>query len=286
MPFDRDRARRNLDIDLRPITGPWPRQLSDYDYVRTLSKADCAWEFLRRNRDYQADYRASRVISTVTQTIENDIRIVRQSRDCPTAERWGCLTFADPAILAPCPELFWHHETGAPSLACIASESVDVVVTLKSLAERGVALSLLMIGDKQYLRASRGEATLTLTITGASILSNVRLSFQVQGCAQIGPGIEALRLFQKFLIEAPGEIANKRPWTTRWLGLRDALIALDGAQAGASYRDMAVVHFGGQRVANEWRTNSALKDKVRRALARGKAMRNGGYRALLNGEWR
>ncbi|MDZ4842721.1 MAG: DUF2285 domain-containing protein, partial [Hyphomicrobium aestuarii] len=244
------------------------------------------WEFLRRNRDYQADYRASRTISPVTKTLENDILIIRQSRECPTAERWGCLTLADPAIHAPCRELFWRPETGAPSLTCIVSESLDLAFTLKSFAERGVALSVLMIGDKQYLRASRGSATLMLTITGASIFSNVRLSFQVPGCAQIGSGIEALRLFKGFLITAPSKLAVERPWTARWLALRDALVALDGDQAGASYREMAVIHFGEERVAAYWRTNSALKDKMRRALARGIEMRDGGYRALLNGEWR
>ncbi len=143
-----------------------------------------------------------------------------------------------------------------------------------------------MIGDKQYLRASRGQATLILMITGASILSNVRLSFQVPGCAQIGSGIEALRLFQEFLMAAPSGTATERPWTTRWLALRDALIALDGAQAGATYREIARILVGEERAAADWRANTALKDRVRRALARGQEMRDGGYRALPNGEWR
>ncbi|MDX2264800.1 MAG: DUF2285 domain-containing protein [Hyphomicrobiales bacterium] len=286
MPFDRDRPRPKTHIDVGPITPSWPPKLAHYEYVRTLSKADCAWEFLRRNRHYHADYRACLAISTVTQAVENGVLIIRQNRNCPAAEGWGCLTFADPALPAPCPQLFWHHETGAPSLACIASESVDVVLTLTGFAERGVALSLLTIGDKQYLRVSRGQATLTLTITGASIFSNVRLSFQVPGCAHIGPGIEALRLFQEFLIAAPGEMASERPWTARWLALRDALIALDGAQAGATYRDIAGILVGDARAAVDWRANTALKDRVRRALARGKEMRDGGYRALLSGEWR
>lgn len=66
---------------------------------------------------------------------------------------------------------------------------------------------------------------------------------------------------------APGEIATERPWTARWLALRDALIALDGDQAGAFYREMKVLHFGEERVAAYWRTNSALKYKMRRGVA-------------------
>jgi hypothetical protein len=286
MSFNRDCSKPDENLKAVPITPSWLPRLSDYEYVRTLSKTDCAWEFLRRNRQYEADYRACRTIASVTQTVENGVLIIRQSRDCPAAERWGCLTFADPALPAPCPALFWHRETGAPSLACIASESVDVVVTLRSFAERGVAVSLLIIGDQQYLRASRGRATLTLTITGASIFSKVRLSFQVPGCAHIGPGIEALKLFQEFLTGTSGEAATERPWTTRWLALRDALIALDGARAGGTYRHIASVLVGEERAAADWRSNTALKDRVRRALARGQEMRDGGYRALLSGEWR
>ena len=32
------------------------RSASDYDYAETLSAGDMAWEWLRRNDDYQRDY--------------------------------------------------------------------------------------------------------------------------------------------------------------------------------------------------------------------------------------
>lgn len=38
-----------------PDVSRW-RSPSAYDYVEQLSPADMAWEFLRRNRDYQRDY--------------------------------------------------------------------------------------------------------------------------------------------------------------------------------------------------------------------------------------
>lgn len=40
-----------------PDTSRW-RSSSTYDYVDSLSAPDIAWEWLRRNSDYQADYLA------------------------------------------------------------------------------------------------------------------------------------------------------------------------------------------------------------------------------------
>ena len=60
----------------------------------------------------------------------------------------------------------------------------------------------------------------------------------------------------------------------------DAVIALDGHAAGASYREIAAVIFGRDRVARDW-PDPSLKDPVRHSLSRGQAYANGGYRALI-----
>lgn len=64
--------------------------------------------------------------------------------------------------------------------------------------------------------------------------------------------------------------------------LRDALIALDGKCLGASYRDIAIVIYGPERVLAEWISTSRwMKDRVCRAYAKGKELRDGGYLELL-----
>lgn len=282
MPFSRNQAKVTEAIIGEAFFSSWPPLLADYEYLRTLSREDFAWEFLRRNRHYNTDYRAS---DAVIQTIENGIPVTRQHRACQAAEKWGCLTFANPTMPAPSSELFWHPTTGVPTLACIATKSTGLDVTLQGFSQRGVTLSLLAMEDTQYLRVSRSQDALTLAITGVSVRPRMQLSFQILGGATLTRDIEALKLWQSFLTTTSvGRVMQ--PWTARCLGLRDALIALDGAGANTSYRDIAIVIFGETRVAGEWRANSTLKDRVRRALARGQALRDGGYRMLLNGEWR
>ena len=64
--------------------------------------------------------------------------------------------------------------------------------------------------------------------------------------------------------------------------LKAYLIALDGHIAGRSYREIAQVIYGVERVKDVWTSESQfLKDRVRRAVVRGIELMNGGYRDLL-----
>ncbi len=59
-----------------------------------------------------------------------------------------------------------------------------------------------------------------------------------------------------------------------------ALQALDGAQAGASQRDIAQTLFGAQAVALRWHADGELRAQVRHLLARAAGLMRGGYLAL------
>jgi hypothetical protein len=62
----------------------------------------------------------------------------------------------------------------------------------------------------------------------------------------------------------------------------DYLVALDGHLAGRSYRDIAEVLYGTDRIGSYWTDDSrGYKSKVRRAVACGLALMNNGYRDLL-----
>jgi hypothetical protein len=66
--------------------------------------------------------------------------------------------------------------------------------------------------------------------------------------------------------------------TTRQLLVRDALIAVDGRHAGASHREVAEVSVGRKRVREEWSARGGwLKERMRRALAVGEALCDGGH---------
>lgn len=68
--------------------------------------------------------------------------------------------------------------------------------------------------------------------------------------------------------------------------LKRALRTIDGRQSGASYRTLATVFFGADRVAAEpWKTSS-LKAQMARLASYGRMMIDRGYRQLLTREFR
>lgn len=72
----------------------------------------------------------------------------------------------------------------------------------------------------------------------------------------------------------------------RRIRLKHALRCVDGQDADASYRALAVRIFGEDRVADEpWKTSS-LKAQVARLAAHGRMMVDRGYRHLLRGRSR
>jgi hypothetical protein len=131
----------------------------------------------------------------------------------------------------------------------------------------------------QHVVLRGNGATMQLLIEGADIAAGpVALAFAVRGVGAIRDACRDLALLGRILAPA-GRVRRIARWTPTTLKLRDALIALDGRAAGASHRDIAVVLHGNAYVAANWM--AGLKERVRRNLARGVALADGGYRALL-----
>ena len=60
------------------------------------------------------------------------------------------------------------------------------------------------------------------------------------------------------------------------------LQALDGAMTGARHRDIAISLFGERRVLADWGLpDNHLRDHVRRAIAQGRMLMDGGFARLL-----
>ena len=108
--------------------------------------------------------------------------------------------------------------------------------------------------------------------------SPVELTLQVQGLAQIRTAARNLAKLAG-LNELPVRWPKR---SRRQLLMRDALIALDASAAGASYRGIAVAIAGRRRTADEWNSSSrSLKERMRRVLAKGRRLRDGGYLQLI-----
>lgn len=117
-----------------------------------------------------------------------------------------------------------------------------------------------------------------LRLEGARVsIAPVTVTFLIHGV----PDARRLAVFEDLadLLNAPQQrIVRSR----ERLFLRDALVALDGRRVGASYRDMAAILYGSERTRIAWSGLSRwMKDRMRRALARGEYLRDGGYRNLL-----
>jgi hypothetical protein len=72
-----------------------------------------------------------------------------------------------------------------------------------------------------------------------------------------------------------------RPGRSALMHMR-VLQAFDGAQSGATHRQIAVAIFGTAAVRDHWTTNSELRAQIRYLIRRGQALSEGGYRSLLN----
>lgn len=103
----------------------------------------------------------------------------------------------------------------------------------------------------------------------------------VIGKRDIMPRLESLACLNDFL--SSGQLLPRyflpEPRGRR---LTAVLRALDGALQRASHRDIATVLYGRKRVDADWTDpGEHLRDTVRRAIVRGRALMAGGYRSLL-----
>jgi hypothetical protein len=260
---------------------PWPPIKGAYDYALALCPSDFAWEFLRRSPTYQRDYRLNckgAVHSCRRFGVSPRLtRIRRQSRG---ASAWGLQSFVDPALPAPQSPVCWLAAAAAPVLEAIADRTPDdncpdlCVRTLTSARH-------VVIGParEQYVLLRDAETALTLRLHGSrASLAPVRTSILFHGLPNPNLVAKALSTLAG-LVMCP----THDPHVSRdFLFLRDALIALDGLCMGASYREMAAVVYGYQEARAAWSSGSRwMKDRMCRALAKGKQLRDGGYHKLL-----
>jgi len=221
-----------------------------------FSRADFAWEFLRRNRAYQALARhyAGGVVSPADE----------ESLGRP----WGLRFIADPTRREP---VFWRAEV-AP----------DFVVRLTAAPGQGDALPDL----SGLLIARRREASgLYLKLVGGL---QIHVDGELVGPVAIltppGPALErSLRAARALRRALTGQAVPARDLTSQQrLRLRQTLVAIDARRAGRSYREIAREIFGEEAVARHvWRTSS-VRDAVIRLVRGGQALAEGNHLRLLS----
>ncbi|RWP56732.1 MAG: DUF2285 domain-containing protein [Mesorhizobium sp.] len=162
----------------------------------------------------------------------------------------------------------------------LSASSVTSPFELSALPCR--ATVLLAPDEGQHVLLRNAEHTLQLAVSGADILHPVCLRTEAIWPAKLLR--HRLRALECLNALSVGQRLPARlfPREKRGPRLNFVLRALDGSRAGASHRELAEALIGQRRVDADWRDpRDHLRDRIRRAVSRGRALMNGGYRDLL-----
>ena len=78
------------------IGSSWPLDAAAYEYALHLCPSDLAWEFLRRNPDYQRDYRIARRGQQRPRRLKCGSLLSRLHRGPKHSGKWGIYPFCRP----------------------------------------------------------------------------------------------------------------------------------------------------------------------------------------------
>ena len=258
----------------------WELCLDDYAYTRGLDHAGWAWEFLRRNEDYQYYFRTNRAGHPVAIQHVSGATLYRPQRRFLEAEAWGLVLFADPEKSASEADIFWLPGLPTHSATCHARPANDNEIDVISLSKFKCRRAVLAGIDTEMISVKGLGKCINLMVKRGSLLfGDTVLSFFHEGLSTASRHFETMRILTQFSGETDDASSAVDSRHYKYLAY---LVALDGHLAGRSYRDIAEVLYGSDRIGPYWTDDSrGYKSRVRRAVERGLALMNGGYRDLL-----
>jgi len=241
--------------------GRAPQALGARSAGELRSISDYAWEFLRRNPDYRADFLRSAAGA-------------RGEEGGALDPRWGLLFPADPASPPGSAEVYWDPNV-APGLVIplavnhsAAGRPAPRLTPASAPRHAGEDLHLQMGGGLQLLL--RGEAR-----------PEGRLVVVLALDEDFGLRVRAVQALHRAV--SGGRAPRSRLTRAQRARLDHCLQALDGALERQSYRTIAQTLFGSGVVQREtWKTSSARAVTIR-LVRSGKALMRGGYLKLLRG---
>lgn len=258
----------------------WDRCLSDYAYTRGLDQGGWAWEFLRRNAAFRRDCRIHRAGHPVAVPHVSGAVVLRLRRRIIAAENWGLQFFPDPRKPGHEAPVFWLAEIARNSVHCTLRETRGNRESLLSLSDFIGRRRVLVTPKAEFVVISREHMSACMAVENSTVLfDKCAVTFETRSLDEASRTYETLRALRR-LRSREGSATETRG-VPRLKYLR-YLVALDGRLANRSYREIAELLYGAERVAPFWANDiRAYKSKVRRTVAKGVALMNGGYRTLL-----
>ena len=259
----------------------WERSLEDYAYAVGLDRPGWAWEFLRRSPKYQLDWQTHKASMPKSRLHRSGAMYCCLRQNCSAANLWGLILFFDPQKTALEIGIHWHSDVIDQQVFCAAIHANDNKMECESLSRFNGQTYVLSFKGVEHIIIQRGVISARLRIKGRSFLNDdCQLIYQIEGLERFNFVAETLSNLRRLKCDTQ---PTKATFEQTELRLRECLVALDGYLAGRTYRDIAEVLYGPDRVKEVWTNETRhLKDKVRRAVATGVDYMNGGYLKLLH----
>ena len=260
------------------------RDPSNYVYTKNLTRDDWAWEFLRRNPAYAKIAAApSCRRSAVAAATASDRRDRRRWRQQYSIGVGAALSAKQQtARLMPPPSSGEERRSAvlpfeARNVPADHGDAFDI-------RQLGHPVSLLRLGaGLEHVLLGDGIHHIQLEVSRRSLLDGpVKLHYSISGFEDSSPKL--LRTLQRLVAlrrlgRFPRFFVSAERRAPRWI---IALRALDASRMGANRREIAAALFGQDIVRRDWDGGSDyLRSRVRRAIAAGKGLADGGYLDLL-----
>jgi hypothetical protein len=236
-----------------------------YLYILRLDGPSLAWEYLRRNSEYRADWTR------------------RHRENCDPASRWGLEVFEDPDLDARLARPVWRlgrYQRIRLQAADSAPDEPDGSHRF-SLWDMPGAKRLVHDGRQMLLTGFADNEVLHLALA-QDVRDGTPFDFVIGPGAQMEEAWRSVERHRRFTAgeRAPVPAVSRRPGRLALLHKR-ALQAVDGGAVGASQREIASQLFGAESVTQNWNPDSELRAQVRHLLRRARAFVDGGYRDLI-----
>lgn len=261
--------------------------INAYNYTWALSESRWAWEFLRRNAAFRKIAAQHDPNDISTRKACNDITIVRPKFDQTEAQRWGLVCMPDPDENGFDANVFWSSALYPRAISIhVSQRSDDELDDIFTQSVRNCTIvHLTDLAGREHLLIKGNGRVVQVECTGLSLLSlePVRMKLIIDTLGDFDQTLAAIERGKELY---DNNLQTAEPvWTKSAMSLRNALVALDCHDAGLSYLETAVYIYGKTRAQEAWSgTSRAMKDEIKRALTRGKELRDGAYTTLLNPE--
>ena len=269
------------------------KRADDITSYRRLPNAAWAWEFLRRNPAYRADFRAAQQVRVERRVLPSGSIFYIARDPLLQAQNHGLLRFANPDKRAIDADVFWHPDLLAGALRVKLTRPDETVmdaadphdtIILSALQTRRVMLQTLDGARHILLNGERFWIHL-YSIKRAPPDDFAAIDMRLDGAKHMLRRIDTATQLLSLHRSSDGKLSliGRRKNAER---LTSAIMAYDiwhgFERPKGGLRDIAIALRGEAQVNEDWTGSSRyLKDFARRARDRGDRLVSGGYRDLL-----